>query len=198
MEKIAIAFNQDYLWEISNLDGSNKATQIKTQYLGKYRGQQAPSGGEDNRVEITENLIKAFDKTKPYTDTATDKNPDYKEVSVIFKVVAEDPSIGIIRNEAAITEDADSEGNPVDDRDSSTDDWVKYEDDEDYDNIILQEFDLALRKFITKVDDDEVTTRIPEVSYDRDADKITYNHTKDPVEVVTGNIVEYTIRVYNE
>ena len=130
--------------------------------------------------------------------TETEKNPDYKEISVIFKVVAEDPSIGIIRNEAAITEDADSEGNPVDDRDSSTEDWVKYEDDEDYDNIILQEFDLALRKFITKVDEEEVTTRVPEVSYDREEDQITYNHTKEPVEVITGNVVEYTIRVYNE
>lgn len=32
--------------------------------------------------------------------------------------------------------------------------WVKYEDDEDYDNIILKSFDLALRKFIIAVSDD--------------------------------------------
>ena len=65
-------------------------------------------------------------------------------------------------------------------------------------NEKIQEFDLALRKFITKVDEGEVTTRIPEVSYNREENQITYNHTKDPVEVVTGNVVEYTIRVYNE
>ena len=182
----AVEFNTSMGW--TYVDGDT--TQISTDYLGRGKGAEITTPGA--------NLIKAFDPNSAYSDTETNKNPDYKEVSVIFKVVAEDPSIGIIRNEAAITEDADSEGNPVDDRDSSTDDWVKYEDDEDYDNIILQEFDLALRKFITKVDNDEVTTRIPEVSYDRDADKITYNHTKDPVEVVTGNIVEYTIRVYNE
>ena len=185
-ELAAVDFNVSMGWTYVNGDSSK----ISTNYLGKGKGQEITTPGA--------NLIKAFDPDTNYTDTETSKNPDYKEVSVIFKVVAENPDIGIIRNEAAITEDADSNGDPVDDRDSSTDNWVKYEDDEDYDNIILQEFDLALRKFITKVDEDEVTTRIPEVSYDREEDKITYNHTKDPVEVVTGNVVEYTIRVYNE
>ena len=213
MEKIAIAFNQDYLWEISNLDASNKATQIKTQYLGRYRGQKPPEG-EDTRVEITENLIKAFDSGKAYTDTQTDKNPDYKEVSVMLKVVAPDATGGIIRNEAAITQDADKDGNPVEDRDSTPEEWNKEdsnkfydeeknwpvykEDDEDYDNIILKEFDLALRKFITQISDEEVTSRIPQVSYDEINDKITYTHPKDPLDVVNGDIVTYTIRVYNE
>ena len=32
--------------------------------------------------------------------------------------------------------DTDKDGNPVDDRDSKPEDWVKYEDDEDFDNII--------------------------------------------------------------
>ncbi len=185
-ELAAVEFNASMGWTFVEGD----TTKISTDYLGRGKGEEITTPGA--------NLIKAFDPSSPYSDTDTQKNPDYKEISVIFKVVAEDPSIGIIRNEAAITEDADSEGNPVDDRDSSTDNWVKYEDDEDYDNIILQEFDLALRKFITKVDEEEVTTRIPEVSYDREEDQITYNHTKEPVEVITGNVVEYTIRVYNE
>ena len=182
----AVKFNTSMGWAYVEGD----TTKISTNYLGKGKGEEITTPGA--------NVIKAFDSNSPYSDTETQKNPDYKEISVIFKVVTNDPSIGIIRNEAAITEDADSEGNPVDDRDSNTENWVKYEDDEDYDNIILQEFDLALRKFITKVDKEEVTTRIPEVSYDREEDKITYNHTKEPVEVITGNVVEYTIRVYNE
>ena len=185
-ELSAVEFNTSMGW--TYLEGDT--TKISTDYLGKGKGAEITTPGA--------NLIKAFDPNSPYADTETQKNPDYKEISVIFKVVAEDPSIGIIRNEAAITQDADSEGNPVDDRDSTPENWVKYEDDEDYDNIVLQEFDLALRKFITKVDEEDVTTRIPEVSYDREADQITYNHTKDPVQVATGNVVEYTIRVYNE
>ncbi len=185
-ELAAVEFNTSMGWTYVEGD----TTKISTDYLGRGKGEEITTPGA--------NLIEAFDPNSPYSDTETEKNPDYKEISVIFKVVAEDPSIGIIRNEAAITEDADSEGNPVDDRDSKPEEWVKYEDDEDYDNIILQEFDLALRKFITKVDEEDVTTRVPEVSYDRDEDQITYNHTKDPVEVITGNVVEYTIRVYNE
>ncbi len=185
-ELAAVEFNTSMGWTYV---GGN-TTKISTDYLGKGKGNEITTPGA--------NLIEAFDPAKPYTDTETEKNPDYKEISVILKVVAKTPDIGIIRNEAAITEDADSKGDPVDDRDSSTDNWVKYEDDEDYDNIILQEFDLALRKFITKVDEEEVTTRVPEVSYDREENQITYHHTKEPVEVITGNVVEYTIRVYNE
>ena len=185
-ELAAVDFNTERGW--AYVDGDT--TRISTDYLGRGKGEEITTPGA--------NLIEAFDPNSPYTDTETEKNPDYKEISVIFKVVATDPSIGIITNEAAITEDVDSEGNPVDDRDSDTEEFVRYEDDEDYDRIILQEFDLALRKFITKVDEEDVTTRVPEVSYDREQDQITYNHTKEPVEVVTGNVVEYTIRVYNE
>ena len=185
-ELAAVEYNTSMGWTYVEGD----STKISTDYLGRGKGEEITTPGA--------NLIKAFDANSSYADTETEKNPDYKEISVIFKVTAEDPSIGIIRNEAAITEDADSNGDPVDDRDSSTDNWVKYEDDEDYDNVILQEFDLALRKFITKVDEEDVTTRVPEVSYDREEDKITYEHTKEPVEVITGNVVEYTIRVYNE
>ena len=185
-ELAAVEFNTSMGWVY--VDGDT--TKISTDYLGKGKGEEITTPGA--------NIIKAFDPSSPYSDTETQKNPDYKEISVIFKVVTNDPSIGIIRDEAAITKDADSQGNPIDDRDSNTENWVKYEDDEDYDNIILQEFDLALKKFITKVNKEEVTTRIPEVSYDRVKDKITYNHTKEPVEVITGNVVEYTIRVYNE
>ena len=37
------------------------------------------------------------------------------------------------------------------------------EDDDDFEKVILQKFDLALRKFITGVNDEEITNREPEV-----------------------------------
>ena len=43
----------------------------------------------------------------------------------------------------------------------------------------------------------EVTSRIPELTIGQDG-KIKYEHSKEPVEVVTGNTVIYTLRVYNE
>ena len=144
----------------------------------------------------------------------------YKEVSVKLKVISDNVSGTTIRNEACISEDTDENGNPVDDRDSDTEEWVKYEDDEDYDNIVLQSFDLALRKFIIAVSDDEQIdeneyltnadgsyTRAPVVdtsllnTTDENENIITtaiYNHTKEPVLVQPNDMVVYMLRVYNE
>ena len=211
-EKTAIEYNQG-IWDFGTVNkDTNKVETIKTDYLAKGKGAEVATEGA--------NLIKAFDATKAYTNTINDKNPDYKEVSVYLKVTSDDTTGTIIRNEAAITKDSDSDGNEVTDRDSDTDKWVKYEDDEDYDNVKLQSFDLALRKFIiavssdTKIEDsdylknqDGAYTRAPIVDTSKlnttDANgklitTATYNHTKEPVEVNKGDIVVYTIRVYNE
>ena len=179
--------NIEYEWNVSE-DGRT----VTTDYLSSAK-----------ETEERQNLIKAFDGT----------TLDYKEVQIACRVKEEASTDTKLTNLAEITEDSDE------DRDSNTDnvqipndedlpgykddeinqDYVPgQEDDDDFEKVILQEFDLALRKFITKVDEEEVTTRIPEVSYNREEEQITYNHTKDPVEVITGNIVEYTIRVYNE
>ena len=69
-------------------------------------------------------------------------------------------------------------------------------------NTHTPESDLALRKFITKVNDKEITDRIPNVDItplvDRTSTTATYNHPKDPVLVAQNQLVTYTIRVYNE
>ena len=66
-----------------------------------------------------------------------------------------------------------------------------------------KDFDFTLRKFITSVNDKQVTTREPEVilSEDFKSGKVTtatYNHPKDTVDECTGDIVTYKLRVYNE
>ena len=76
------------------------------------------------------------------------------------------------------------------------------QDDDDFEKLTLKEFDLALRKFITGVNNEDITSRIP--SPDLTALKAgttttaTYNHTKTPIKVTIGDTVIYTIRVYNE
>ena len=74
--------------------------------------------------------------------------------------------------------------------------------DQDEAPIILPDqkiFDLALRKYITKVGNTEITSRVPEIGYDEtDSNKITYKHKKDPIELNRGDKVVYTITVYNE
>lgn len=213
VEKDAIKYNQG-IWDMKTINqDTHKVELITTDYLAKGKGAEIATDGA--------NLIKAFDKSKGYVNTINDKNPDYREVSVYMKVTASNDEVDkIIRNEAAITGDTDEDGNSVDDRDSKPEEWKKYEDDEDYDNIKVQSFDLALRKFIVAVSQDEkiedsdylkdsngAYTRAPKVDTSKlntvgeDGKLITtatYNHPKTPVEVCKNDIVVYMLRVYNE
>ena len=106
-EKEAIAFNQKYLWGKFQYDEKGeKITQISSSYLSK-----------ENETTGGENLIEAFGEND---GSKTEGDISYKEISVKFKVVGENVTGETIRNEAAITEDSDEEGNPVEDRDSET------------------------------------------------------------------------------
>lgn len=137
----------------------------------------------------------------------------YREVEVTCIVLAENSYEGILRNIAEIEKDkaVDKDGNEtiVSDRDSEpgnvdidhytppTDNSTYQQDDDDYEPLILKHFDLALRKFITGVNNDAVTSRIPNPVVDTEK-KIKYEHDKTPVFVANSDIVTYTIRVYNE
>ena len=71
---------------------------------------------------------------------------------------------------------------------------------------VKKDFDLALRKFITAVKkqvgtenekETAIINRVPKFKIDEKGNYV-YEHTKDPVVVANGNIVTYTLRVYNE
>ena len=184
--------NQEYEWQVSS-DGRH----VTTDYLSKAK-----------ETSSRQNLLKAFDGT----------TLDYKDVKITCKI-KDTAEVGKkLTNLAEITESKDSDGNDVVDRDSETDnvevptdedlpnykddeidkDYVPgQEDDDDFEKVKVVYFDLALRKFITAVDDTEITNRIPQLSMGEDGN-IDYNHTKEPVEVENGNIVTYTLRIYNE
>ena len=184
--------NQEYEWQVSS-DGRH----VTTDYLSKAK-----------ETSSRQNLLKAFDGT----------TLDYKDVQIACRI-KDTAEVGkILTNLAEITESKDSDGNDVVDRDSETDnvevptdedlpnykddesdqDYVPgQEDDDDFEKVKVVYFDLALRKFITAVDDTEITNRIPQLSIGEDGN-IDYNHTKEPVEVENGNIVTYTLRIYNE
>ena len=184
--------NQEYEWQVSS-DGRH----VTTDYLSKAK-----------ETSSRQNLLKAFDGT----------TLDYKDVKITCKI-KDTAEVGKkLTNLAEITESKDSDGNDVVDRDSETDnvevptdedlpnykddeidkDYVPgQEDDDDFEKVKVVYFDLALRKFITAVDDTEITNRIPQLSIGEDGN-IDYNHTKEPVEVENGNIVTYTLRIYNE
>ncbi len=180
--------NVEYMWKLSQDEKT-----IKTEYL---------SNDKDEK-----NIIKAFDKEKMTT-------LDYKDVKVAFEVIEPNTSNRVLRNIAEITDDADNYGETVEDRDSKPEnvDTSKYEppadnssyqeDDDDYEQIRLEYFDLALRKFITKINSNNITSRIPRVDVSKLVDgsstTATYTHNKEALGVQTGDKVTYTIRVYNE
>ena len=188
--------NTKYGWVV---DSTNSKI-IRTNYLSKAK--EASEGA---------NKIKAFDGTKL----------DYKDVKVVCKVISTDPMPTKITNIADITKFTDGNGNTVTDRDSQENnvnipsdlpgykddeigkDYVPgQQDDDDFEKLKIKEFDLALRKFITKLNDEEITSRIPQPDVSKLADgtatTATYNHPKTPISVAIGDVVEYTIRVYNE
>ena len=176
--------NVTYRWKMLKEDGTEtnnpeEAVKITTDYLSKEQEQKEG-----------DNLIPGFDKS-------TMTEPAYKDVKVAFKVTEPNSSDRVIINTAEITDDTDEDGNPVEDIDSTPDNEKPEEDDIDIEKIKVVEFDLALRKFITAVNDTEITDRVPQVNIAEDG-TISYLHTKEPVEVVNGNLVTYTLRIYNE
>jgi uncharacterized repeat protein (TIGR01451 family) len=134
-------------------------------------------------------------------------------------VLAENTYSGLLRNIAEISDDYNEYG--VKDRDSITDnvDINHYnpptnnseyqEDDDDYELLVLAggEFDLALTKFITRVEslgkettyDREPRPAMPSGGFDGDLDYIfPVDKEANPVLVANGDTVIYTIRIYNE
>ena len=178
--------NSKYQWKISE-DGKK----ITTTYLSEEKSNKESENKEENF------LIKAFDKT------AENPQLDYRDVQVEFKVIAANSKEGVLRNIAEISNDSNSDidstpNNVKTDKYTPPEDNSKYqEDDDDYEDLVMKYFDLSLRKFITKINEEDVTTRYPQVSVSEDG-KLTYTHPKDPLLVANNDIVIYTIRVYNE
>lgn len=208
LEFVNDEFNASYGWKVSS-DGRTVTTNIispDTEYSASRDTLYANRTEDDDKV-----LLKAFN-----TET---KELDYIDVKIRCKV--KDTGIAEkITNIAEITRQTDSNGNTVIDRDSVPsnvtlptdevlpnykDDEIErgdeyipgQQDDDDFEKVIVQKFDLALRKFITGVNDQEVAGRVPSFSMDSEGN-MTYIHPKTPVEVVNGDIVIYTLRVYNE
>jgi len=198
-------FNAGYGWRLdSNL------RKVSTDLLSK-------DSWDANELDVQEmypdgTLLRAFDGNEL----------DYIDLQIQCKLKATAETGKPITNLAEITECTDENGDPVEDRDSEPgnidvpsdpnlpgykeDETGSYipgqQDDDDFEKIIIQEFDLSLRKFITKINDVAVIGREPVVDVSKLASgedtTAIYNHSKVPIDVVLGDIVTYTIRVYNE
>ena len=203
--------NLRYGWKVSE-DGRTITTDITspdTEYSATRDEIYATRTTDEDKV-----LLKAFNGTEL----------DYIDVQVRCKVKKDIDITQKITNIADITEDADENNELVEDRDSdednvelpsdedlpgykddeinSGDEYIPgQEDDDDFEKLIIDEavpkFDLALRKFITGVNETQIDNRVPVFTVTEDG-KYVYEHTKEPVDVKTGDVVTYTIRIFNE
>ena len=84
-----------------------------------------------------------------------------------------------------------------------------YEDDEDFEQVKVGYFDLALRKYVDRIYDEKgnditIASRAPKIysdttkHYSNGGTTALYHHKKVPLEVKNGYIIRYKIRVYNE
>ena len=204
--------NAKYNWVADR----NNSRKITTDYLSKATS------------EYADPTLKAFSSTKVNNEYKIDYKDVQIECKVVKTVTQNDQSL---KNVAEITSSSNTANLP--DRDSiinnvnnnnynpeSPRNGKGEEDDDDYEELVLKGryFDLALRKYITKVTKQNGTVKLlngeesrePEItqaelerlisgtsSLDNGTTAVK-THTKYPVEVETGDVVTYTIRVYNE
>ena len=150
---------------------------------------------------------------KPFTSTST--TLDYRDVEIAAVVLADVRDGNNLKNISEIQRDYPSTITIVKDRDSTPGNVrvpgygeKNQEDDDDFEPLdtVKKEFDLSLRKFITKISsedgkDSKAYDREPKVDVTplkNGKTTATYTHPKDPLLVLPKNIVDYTLRIYNE
>ena len=198
------ATNKAYGWKMYDKDGKETenvedAVKIVTNYTSKENGKNnvaTDTTDDETGLQYNPNLLHGFKKDKEVND----KNPEYIDVKVAFKVKDPNSNKTIITNKAQISEDADENGEPIDDIDSITDKWNEGEDDQDIENVSVEYFDLSLLKYVSKaiVKENGKTTTIKTGNTGAKTDVIP------KVEIyrksVNSTVVkfEYVIKVTNE
>ena len=176
--------NAIYKWKLLDADGNevtdkSKAKYVTTTYLAKENGEG--------------NLIKAYNSEKD--------SLDYKDVKVQFKVIEPNTSERILTNYAQISKMTNSNGKVVTDRDSTPDEWIEDEDDQDIENIKLLYFDLSLRKWVTKAivleDGKQVVTETGHKAEDEPEAIVKVDLKRSKIKTIVIKF-EYKIRVTNE
>ena len=172
-------FNQERGWTYDLTDQSLKT--VYTTFLSKE------NNPNNDRFNAENNLIKAMDEN---VATGVNHNLDFKEIEIKCKVSDNLRPGVILTNIAEITEykaegrnqttvDRDSDGGNADvpegknlqnyKENELTDNREDYvpgqEDDDDFEKLIVVEFDLALRKYITAINDEEVLADEKEAKY---------------------------------
>ncbi len=208
--------NARYGWTVS-ADGRTVTTDITSPDTELSANRDTIYADRNTGSETDKVLLKAYDGKE-------ETQLDYIDVQIRCRVKENIDLYEKITNIAEISDFTDSEGAEIEDRDSQEDNvtlpsdttlpeykdpeiesGMEYipgqQDDDDFEKLVLRRFDLALRKFITGVENGETTTDITNrapVFTQVGENEYTYEHTKEPVQVANGNVVIYTLRIFNE
>lgn len=205
LEYVNDDFNANYGWIIDTTDETQRT--LKSNYLSMARDEDSPIKAFDgNTLNYRDILVKL--KLKP---TAENK----KEITTIAEIIKSSNKFEISDrdNKLNVSMPSDKElpnykGNS-DNKDELSDSSYYYkgqEDDDDFEKIVYEKFDLALRVFETSLNGNAVKDRVPTVdtsSFGVSSDgtqntTCKYNHKKDTINVNENDKIEFTIRVYNE
>lgn len=177
-------FNKQYGWE------ANGQT-VKTSYL-KYVA--------ENKGTDKDQILKAFDSAN---DNGAGSGLDFKDLPILCRVSEKTESGKALVNIAEVTKYEDEEGNPLPNDVDSTPENVdeKNEDDDDYEQVIVEEFDLSLLKYVSKVivtEDGQTSTTETHNTGNNETDIIPKVEIHRKKLNTTSVSFVYTIRITNE
>ena len=143
--------NEEYngKWNLDGIDSDGRQV-VSTTWFAKGQGAElnAVEGDENYKA----NLLYALKKDGAISTTEPE-NPDYLDAQVLCRVTENATSDRVLVNYAQIADDSDENGNPIDDIDSTPDNFVNpdrdFEDDEDFERIKVRapgQYDLVLIK----------------------------------------------------
>ena len=143
--------NEEYngKWNLDGIDSDGRQV-VSTTWFAK--GQGAELNAVEGDANYKANLLNALKKDGAIS-TTNPENPDYLDAQVLCKVTENATSDRVLVNYAQIADDSDENGNPIDDIDSTPDNFVnpdrEFEDDEDFERIKVRtpgQYDLVLIK----------------------------------------------------
>ena len=143
--------NEEYngKWNLDGIDSDGRQV-VSTTWFAK--GQGAELNAVEGDANYKANLLYALKKDGAIS-TTNPENPDYLDAQVLCKVTENATSDRVLVNYAQIADDSDENGNPIDDIDSTPDNFVNpdrdFEDDEDFERIKVRapgKYDLVLIK----------------------------------------------------
>ena len=206
LEYVNDEFNSEYGWIIDKTDATQRT--LKSEHLSMQKDEDNAIKGYDGGDKLNYKDIKLKLKLRSMATTK-------KEITTIAEIIKSSNKFGISDRDDKLNVSMPSDkelqnykGNS-ENKDELSDSSYYYkgqEDDDDFEKIVFEKFDLALRVFETNINGNAVKDRVPDVDsseFGASTESTVYttckyNNKKDVINVNENDKIEFTIRVYNE